>query len=162
MSETNNDYSNKDKSSNLAASTAKEILLLSTGAIGLSLTFLEKILQYEQIWLLVFGWAFMIISILFGIIFLLNIIGMIHFDGASDIYEKKPRLFFSIHLFSFFFGILFIGIFLSIKTINFQKKESDNQFKIESLNKDFQLYQSGDTLNFITLKDSLKILIKTK
>lgn len=69
MSDGNNKKDPKQEAHDLAIDTVKQILLLSTGAIGLSLTFLEKLLDYHNLWLLVVGWAALVLSILFGILF---------------------------------------------------------------------------------------------
>jgi len=160
--ETETTNAKKEKSSNLAISTVKEILVLSTGAIGLSLTFLDKLLGYEKIWLLIVGWAALITSLFFGILFLLNIIGMVHFDGEGDIYEKKPRLFFSFHLLSFFIGVLFFTLFLTLRTFEIQPRTENSFLKIESLNKSFRIDKNLDSLQIYSLKDSIRIIINSK
>jgi hypothetical protein len=152
----------KEKSSELAISTVKEILVLSTGAIGLSLTFLEKLLGYENLWMLIVGWSSLLVSIFFGILFLLNIIGMVHIDGEGDIYEKKPRLFFTFHLLAFFIGVLFISSFLVIRTFEVKPKTENSFLKIESLNKSFRIDKNHDSLQIFSLKDSIRIIINSK
>ena len=183
--ETNSDSNYRDKLQNVINSTEdhfeQKLTYISAGALGLTLTFIEKIIPLETsigLTFLIMGWGFLVMTLLLNLcshmiskVFIMK--SRKEYDEISpegsvmELYNKVNRRNEKIDLINWativllFFGISFIVLFASLNSINKKGNFANQHEAIQKVKNNRDTRQINYTL-LIDTTTNINFTIKNK
>ncbi len=140
-----------------AADVSKQIITLGTGALGFSCAVYMN--GKIEPWLAIASMSAFGITILFGILFIMRMVGKLGLDSEIKVYGKGLRLLSILQIVSFLLGITFI----SISVMRFKGANSDaNHISIKTSAGQFEYPNASSQGVKITISTDGKIDFETK